>query len=38
MALGLAAAVASAVIAYEALRYGESRRQVRAEHAAGGPG
>ena len=38
VALGLAAAVASAVIAFEALRYGETRRQVRAEHAGGGPG
>ena len=36
VALGLATAVAAAVIAYEAIRFAEHRRQVRAEHAAGG--
>ncbi len=36
VALGLAAAVASAVIAYEALRYADSRERVRGGHAARG--
>jgi low temperature requirement protein LtrA len=36
VALGLAAVVASAVIAYEAIRYGETRRRVRHQHAGGG--
>jgi low temperature requirement protein LtrA len=34
VAMGLAAALTSAVIAYEAVRYAEARRRVRAEHAA----
>jgi low temperature requirement protein LtrA len=34
VAMGLAAALTSAVIAYEAIRYAEARRRVRAEHAA----
>jgi low temperature requirement protein LtrA len=33
VAMGLAAALTSAVIAYEAVRYAEARRRVRAEHA-----
>jgi low temperature requirement protein LtrA len=32
-ALGMAAALTSAVVAYEALRYAEARRRIRAEHA-----
>jgi low temperature requirement protein LtrA len=35
VALALATAVASAVIAYETIRFAEHRRRVRAEHAAG---
>jgi low temperature requirement protein LtrA len=35
VALTLAAAVASAVIAYEAIRYAESRRRIRDRHATG---
>jgi low temperature requirement protein LtrA len=34
VAMGLAAALTSAVIAYEALRYADARRRLRAEHAA----
>jgi low temperature requirement protein LtrA len=33
VAMGLAAALTSAVIAYEVIRYREARRRVRAEHA-----
>ena len=33
VALALAALLASAVIAYEAIRYRDSRRRIRAEHA-----
>jgi low temperature requirement protein LtrA len=33
VAMGLAAALTSAVIAYEVVRYSEARRRVRAEHA-----
>jgi low temperature requirement protein LtrA len=33
VALALAAAVTSAVIAYETIRYAEARRRVRADHA-----
>jgi low temperature requirement protein LtrA len=33
VALGVAAVVSSAVIAYETVRYAEARRRVRAEHA-----
>jgi low temperature requirement protein LtrA len=36
VALALAAAVTSALIAYEAIRYAESRRRIRHQHAAGG--
>ena len=36
VALGLAAAVASAVIAYEALRYADTRHRVRGDSAGGG--
>jgi low temperature requirement protein LtrA len=36
VALALAAAVTSAVIAYETLRYAEARRRVRREHAGAG--
>jgi low temperature requirement protein LtrA len=32
-ALGMAAALTSGVVAYEALRYAEARRRIRAEHA-----
>jgi low temperature requirement protein LtrA len=32
-ALGMAAALTSAVVAYEALRYADARRRIRAEHA-----
>ena len=35
VALSLAAAVASAVIAYEAIHYAESRRRIRGRHATG---
>ncbi len=35
VALGLAAAVASGVIAYEAIRYSDTRHRVREEHGAG---
>ena len=35
VALALAAAVTSAVIAYETVRYAEARRRVRREHAHG---
>jgi low temperature requirement protein LtrA len=35
-ALALAAALASAVIGYEVLRYAEARRRIRHQHAAGG--
>ena len=35
VALALATAVVSAVIAYETIRFAEHRRRVRAEHAAG---
>ena len=35
VALALAAAVASAVIAYEAIHYAESRRRIRDRHATG---
>ncbi len=33
VAMGLAAALTSAVIAYEVVRYAEARRRIRAEHA-----
>jgi hypothetical protein len=33
VSLGLAAALTSAVVAYEVLRYSEARRRLRAEHA-----
>jgi hypothetical protein len=33
VALALAAALTSGVIAYEALRYAEARHRIRAEHA-----
>jgi low temperature requirement protein LtrA len=36
VALALAAAVTSALIAYEAIRYAESRRRIRHQHAGGG--
>jgi hypothetical protein len=36
VALGLAAAVASALIAYEALRYADTRHRVRGASAPGG--
>ena len=36
VALGLAAALTSAVVAYEVLRYADARRQLRHQHAAGG--
>jgi low temperature requirement protein LtrA len=36
VALGMVAALTSAVVAYEALRYGEARRQIRHQHAGGG--
>jgi low temperature requirement protein LtrA len=36
VALALAAVVTSALIAYEAIRYAESRRRVRRQHAGGG--
>jgi low temperature requirement protein LtrA len=36
VALGLAAAVTSALIAYEAIRHAEARRRIRHQHAAGG--
>jgi low temperature requirement protein LtrA len=35
VALGLAAAVAAAVIAYEAIRFSETRHRVRHQHAGG---
>jgi low temperature requirement protein LtrA len=35
LALGLAAAVAAAVIAYEAIRFSETRHRVRHQHAGG---
>jgi low temperature requirement protein LtrA len=35
-ALAFAAALASAVIGYEVLRYAEARRQIRGQHAGGG--
>ena len=33
VAMGLAAALTSGVIAYEVLRYAEARRRIRSEHA-----
>ncbi len=33
VAMGLAAALTSAVIAYEVVRYAEARRRIRTEHA-----
>jgi hypothetical protein len=36
VALALLAALTSTVVAYEALRYAEARRQIRHQHAAGG--
>jgi hypothetical protein len=35
VALGLAAAVAAAPIAYEAIRFSETRHRVRHQHAGG---
>jgi low temperature requirement protein LtrA len=36
VALGLAAVVTSALIAYEAIRHADARRRIRHQHAAGG--